>query len=87
VGGVYCMWAGDVNGNGVIKYNGSQNDRSIILTRLGGTDITATLNGYYNEDVNMNGQVKYNGSQNDRSIILSNLGGADITATKSTTVP
>jgi hypothetical protein len=83
----FGMWCGDVNGNGVIKYNGSQNDRSIILTLLGGTDISATLNGYYNEDINLNGQVKYNGSQNDRSIILTNLGGVDISSTKSTTVP
>jgi hypothetical protein len=83
----FGMWCGDVNGNGVIKYNGSQNDRSIILTLLGGTDISATLKGYYNEDINLNGQVKYNGSQNDRSIILTNLGGVDISSTKSTTVP
>jgi hypothetical protein len=83
----FGMWCGDVNGNGIIKYNDSQNDRSIILTLLGGTDISATLNGYYNEDINLNGQVKYNGSQNDRSIILTNLGGVDISSTKSTTVP
>ncbi|MDP1675822.1 MAG: InlB B-repeat-containing protein, partial [Bacteroidota bacterium] len=85
--GPFAMWAGDVNGNGTIKYNGGQNDRSLIFTLLGGTDITATLNGYYKEDVNLNGIVKYNGGQNDRSIIFTNLGGSDITATKSTTVP
>ena len=57
------MWAGDVDGNGTIKYNGSGNDRLPILSRLGNVQST-TVNGYYNEDVNMNGQVKYNGSGN-----------------------
>ncbi len=86
-GGVYGIWAGDVNGNGTIKYSGPGNDRALILTRIGGTDITATVSGYYAEDVNMNGTVKYSGPGNDRAIILTNIGGTDITATKSTQVP
>ncbi len=85
--GVYGLWSGDVTANGQLKYIGSGNDRSPILTRVGGTDLTATTNGYYREDVNMNGQVKYSGSGNDRSFILSNLGGTDLTATKMTKVP
>ncbi len=86
-GGVYGLWSGDVTGNGQLKYSGSGNDRAPILTRIGGTDLTATLSGYYNEDVNMNGQVKYSGSGNDRALILENLGGTDLTAMKSTKVP
>jgi len=84
--GVYGLWAGDVSGNGVLKYMGSGNDRSPILTRIGGTSLTATVNGYFAEDVNMNGVVKYMGTGNDRSIILANVGG-NLTATKTTQVP
>ncbi len=85
--GIYGMYAGDVTGNGQIKYSGGGNDRLPILTRIGGTDITATVSGYYTEDVNLNGQVKYSGANNDRLIILTNIGGTDITATKLTQVP
>jgi hypothetical protein len=85
--GVFGLWAGDVSGNGVVKYSGSANDRSPILTRIGGGDLTLTVNGYHPEDVNMNGAVKYSGSANDRSIILQTVGGADMTATRSTKVP
>ncbi len=85
--GVWSMWAGDVNGDGVIKYNLANNDRSLILQRIGGSDINATISGYYNEDINMDGTVKYNLADNDRSIILINIGGANINATKSTQVP
>jgi hypothetical protein len=86
VGTAICgLWAGDVNGNGQIKYNGASNDRAIILSLLGG-NILAILNGYYKEDINLNGQVKYNGSLNDRAIILSNLDG-NILAIKNSNIP
>jgi hypothetical protein len=87
VGTRFAMYCGDVTGNGQLKYSGSANDRAPILTRVGGTSITATLSGYYPEDVNMNGQVKYSGSANDRAIILTNVGGTSLTATRSTQVP
>ncbi len=87
VAGVFGLWAGDVTGNGVVKYSGSGNDRSPILTRIGGSDLTLTVSGYYPEDVNMNGQVKYSGSGNDRSVILQAIGGSDMTVTRSTKVP
>jgi hypothetical protein len=74
VGAYRCMWAGDVTGNGQIRYNGALNDRSAILTQLSG-NTASSLIGYYNADVNMNGTVRYNGGGNDRSIILTNLGG------------
>jgi hypothetical protein len=85
--GVFGLWAGDVTANGNVKYSGSSNDRSPILTRIGGGDLTLSVNGYYPEDVNMNGQVKYSGSNNDRSVVLVSVGGSDLTATRSTKVP
>lgn len=87
VGSRFAMWAGDVNGNGQLKYNLGGNDRASILSRIGGTNINATVLGYYPEDVNLNGQVKYNLGSNDRAIILSNIGGSNINATRSTQVP
>lgn len=85
--GVWGMWAGDVNNDGVIKYNLANNDRSLILQRIGGSDINDVVNGYYPEDINMDGLVKYNLSNNDRAVILMNIGGSDINATKVTQVP
>ena len=40
--GVYGLWAGDVTGNGIVKYNQSGNDRLIILQVIGGVSINAT---------------------------------------------
>jgi hypothetical protein len=72
--GVYGMYAGDINANSSVRYNGSMNDRALILAILNGNQL-GTLDGYYKEDINLNGQVKYNGADNDRAIILSVLGG------------
>lgn len=83
--GIYGLYAGDINANGQIRYNGSQNDRAFILTVLGGNQL-GVLNGYYKEDVNMNGQVRYNGSGNDRAIILTVLGGNQL-GVKNSNVP
>ena len=81
------MFAGDVNGDGQLKYTLAGNDRALILTRIGGTNINATVAGYYNEDVNLDGVVKYSLAGNDRAIILQNIGGSNINATVSTQVP
>ncbi len=79
IGTRYALWPGDVNGDGQIKYQGSSNDRGLILSAIGGTVITNTVSGYHPADVNLNGQVKYQGSGNDRGIVLSSIGGSVIT--------
>lgn len=79
--GKYAMWSGDVNGNGEVKYNGSANDRALILVEIGGVSISAITNGYKSTDVNLNGENKYNGSGNDRALILVNIGGSSPTPT------
>ncbi len=76
ISGVRCLWSGDVNMNGEVKYTGQNNDRDPILTRIGSVMATAQYNGYTVEDVNMNGNVKYTGTGNDRDAILLNLSGA-----------
>lgn len=83
----YALWAGDVNGDGTLKYNLSNNDRGLILVRIGGTNINNTVAGYFAEDVNLDGIVKYNLSNNDRAYILVNIGGTNINATRTTQVP
>ncbi|HMD14746.1 MAG TPA: hypothetical protein VKI62_08990, partial [Bacteroidota bacterium] len=86
-GGVFGMFAGDVNGNGTLKYSGSGNDSGPIYARIGGAAVSATVSGYFSEDTNLNGTVKYSGAQNDRAIIYANIGGGSVSNTISTQVP
>ena len=74
-GATALLWAGNARGDGDIKYSGPNNDRDAILTAIGGTIPTSTVNGYLREDCNMDGVVKYTGPANDRDIILVNIGG------------
>ncbi len=87
-GGVYMMWAGDVNGDGHIKYAGSSNDRDQVLVAIGGNVPTNTVSGIYaNQDANLDGNIKYTGPSNDRDVILVNIGGNVPTNTRSEQVP
>lgn len=87
VAGQHMLWAGDVTGNGVIKYTGSGNDRDPILYIIGGTVATNTASGYLQEDVNMDGTVRYTGAGNDRDRILVNIGGTVATNTRTEQLP
>jgi hypothetical protein len=89
------MIAGDLNNDYRLKYSGSNNDRSPVLTKVlsitGGTSITSTTSGYFAEDINMDGLLKYSGSNNDPSRIIQNLvqltGSQSITSTFTCPVP
>jgi len=78
----YGLWAGNtfpkdlpINGGAFrLLYNGANNDRAPILTKVGFSTPLNVVTGYFIEDVNMNGEVKYSGSNNDRVIILNNVG-------------
>ena len=72
--GVYCMWAGNCNNDLLLKYAGVDNDRDVILTRIGSIVPTNVIEGYFLEDSNLDGKVKYAGFQNDRDLILINIG-------------
>lgn len=65
------LWAGDMNKDRKIRYNGIANDR---LSLLGVAGATATVAGYLKTDINMDGKSKYNGINNDRLLILQNSG-------------
>jgi hypothetical protein len=69
-----ALWAGDINQDGLIKYNGYQNDRALLLVKVGGI-YTGIFDGYLLEDINLTGVAKYNGASNDKTIIFNNVGG------------
>jgi hypothetical protein len=76
-----------VNRNGNIKYTGSQNDRTVLLSVVGPADPTLTVPGYLNADVNMDGKAKFTGSNNDATLILKSVGPADPTKSVISQVP
>jgi len=86
-GGVFGMIAGDANGDGTVKFSGTNNDRLAVLSVVGLADITNVVSGYNNADLNLDGAVKFSGALNDRLVVLATVGLADITATKTTQVP
>lgn len=87
VGAVRLLWAGDVNGDDVIKYTGAGNDRDLVLSAIGGVVPTHTTTGYERTDVNLDGTTKYTGANNDRDVILQNIGGAVPTNTRQAQLP
>lgn len=74
IGSVRCLWMGDADMNGEVKYTGSTNDRDPILERLDGNAINAVA-GYFQEDTNLDGEVKYTGLGNDRDALWNVMGG------------
>ena len=87
VDGISMLWAGDVSGDGVLRYTNTNNDRDPILVRIGGSVPTASATGYYPEDVNLDGVVRYTGASNDRDPILVNIGGGVPTNTRTEQLP
>ena len=82
-----ALWSGNVNGDGILKYTGSNNDRDPMLVRVGGSTPTNTATGYWREDVDLSGVVRYTGEGNDRDPILLNLGGSTPTAVLNQQLP
>ena len=73
--GLFAMYAGDVNQDGKISYQGPENDREVILEDIGTVDPSLILSGYHAGDLNLDGRLQYSGNGNDRAVILRNLGG------------
>lgn len=87
VNGRQCLWSGDVDHDGALKYTGTGNDRDIILTTIGGVLPTNVQPGYLQGDINLDGEVKYSGANNDRDPILVNIGGVLPTAVRQAQLP
>jgi hypothetical protein len=81
------LWAGDVGGDGQVKYVGTGNDRDPVLVAIGGILPTMVISGYHSEDVNLDGSVKYTGPNNDRDRILQTIGGTVPTLTRTEQIP
>jgi hypothetical protein len=88
IGTQRLLWSGNVRVDDRVKYAGSNNDRDMVLTAIGGIVPTATVIGQYRmEDANMDGVVKYTGLGNDRDVILQTIGGSVPTAVRIQQVP
>ncbi len=70
---INALWSGDANGDGIIKYTGSNNDRDQILVSVGGSTPNNIVYGYLNQDLNLDGVVKYTGIDNDRNTIFMSI--------------
>jgi len=78
--GARAMWAGDVNRDAQIKYQGNVTDRTAILNDVLGHPANTTDDnnfdfgfGYHPGDINLDGKVKYQGGQADRTLLLNYL--------------
>jgi len=88
VGTVQCLWPGDTNRDGQVKYIGNNNDRDPILVAIGGSTPTNVVSGVYSPlDVNMDGVIKYVGNGNDRDPILTTVGGSTPTNVRMQQLP
>ncbi|HZV69886.1 MAG TPA: hypothetical protein VFG10_10095 [Saprospiraceae bacterium] len=75
-GGLYGLHSGDAGFNGLVSYNGANNDKNVVLTTVGPATPNNAIIGYNRADVNMNGVTLYNGALNDKNVILVNVGPA-----------
>lgn len=91
VGAFQVLWAGNTVYDSpifnLLKYTNLDNDRSAILSAIGGVLPTQTLHAYTLADVNLDGWVKYTGTGNDRVYILQNIGGVVPTNTRAEQLP
>ena len=87
VNGRLALWAGDVTRDGTVKYTGSANDRDPILTAVGSTTPTNTVNGYLLTDVTLDGVTKYTGTGNDRDPVLLTVGSTTPNNTRAQQLP
>ncbi|WP_053002534.1 hypothetical protein, partial [Kordia jejudonensis] len=76
---VVAMWCGNVNGDNVVQYSGTNPDVPTILsTVLNDPDNflnfpTFIVSGYDTNDVNMDGSIQYTGTNPDTPFILQNI--------------
>jgi hypothetical protein len=74
--GVRMLWPGNVIHDGIVRYQGSSNDRDAIKNNIlsqPGNSVLQLLsfsyNGYQLFDANMNGTIRYQGAANDGDLI------------------
>lgn len=87
--GEYGMIAGDVNGDGVVKFTGANNDKAIVYNAVNASiNLNNTITGYSMMDVNLDGIVKFTGANNDKAIIYNVIDAStNLNNTRSVSVP
>ena len=86
--GAFGLYSGDTNADNKVRFVGASNDRKLILTEVGLSDLTNTINNTYSSaDVNLDGMVKFMGAANDRNPILTTVGVTDLTTIVFSQVP
>ncbi len=74
-----AMWCGDVNGDSIIQYSGTDPDVPAILSEIlndSGNFLnfpTYAITGYNDNDIDMNGTIQYSGTDPDTPFILQNV--------------
>jgi hypothetical protein len=74
-----ALWAGNVNGDDVVQYSGTNPDVPSILSEVlndSGNFLnfpTYIVHGYNVHDVNMDGKTQYTGTEPDSPLILQNV--------------
>ncbi|WP_420573987.1 hypothetical protein [Kordia sp.] len=74
-----AMWAGNVNGDQMVQYSGTNPDTPAILSTVlndAGNFLnfpTYSVNGYKTDDLNMDGNTQYSGTTPDTPVILQNV--------------
>lgn len=77
-GGLFGMYAGNVNGNNTIRYSGPSNDENELINVILGANKSTILSNVYNRgDLNMNGIVRYSGPSNDENVLINIVLGAN----------
>ncbi|WP_298510788.1 LamG domain-containing protein [uncultured Kordia sp.] len=76
---IVAMWAGNVNGDTLIQYSGTDPDTpnilSLVLNDAGNflNFPTFVVSGYLTNDINMDGSTQYSGTTPDTPFILQNI--------------
>jgi hypothetical protein len=74
-----AMWAGNVNGDTLVQYSGTNPDTPTILATVlndPGNFLnfpTFAVSGYMGDDLNMDGTIQYSGTNPDTPVILQNV--------------
>ena len=74
-----AMWAGNVNGDTIVQYSGTNPDTPAILSTVlnaPGNFLnfpTFSVSGYTTDDLNMDGSTQYSGTNPDTPVILQNV--------------
>jgi|GEM_PF-3353695 len=87
--GEYGMIAGDVSGDGVVKFTGADNDKAAVYNAVNASvNLNNTITGYSMMDVNLDGIVKFTGANNDKAVIYNVIDAStNLNNTRSLSVP